>query len=1191
MSATTNSVHRTHQHTPCPGGIRHHPASLTDRGASNGRRDDDLLPTLLAVVQAAPFVSVDEIAAAVGASRDRIYRLTQRLIHCGWLGQTTLPGLGESGTHHLYVIPARSRASAAHHDRTAHSDTHMLAEDLLSTPIRLLTRSVAALLATLLQELQERSDRPSISGSGTTTTSLNSTTSTTSTTQGGQAPADLLAMEPQGPHHLDDVGEGVSACPGAWTQARGEATPLRDVKRLSGLLPPPGTVLLVPPAWVAPDQDVTRAIDGACVWQITSPLRAAHAPDPAGASAALLDERRRDSEDRSTAHNPADPSGRGDVRGAAQGAVWLVIDAGMGGDRAPRERLHAILRARDHPQWRIPGQRFPPLLIVTPSWPCAMRWRRIAQTLLDTSRYADLDGLLLIVSHPDDPPNASVQPPNHGDRSRPLETCLTGRPSWPGWPFAVPGTRAWPAGPGGPAGVTLRETGRETLLSVPLLSVGSSGSSGEACSEMSPATSHPTASNGHVPYAQWRGQNGREADPNDDGAPDDRRHWRLEPLRDILLSAIHPLLTSDVSNSADRDSADSFPRGQNYSAQRGATYWLIPIAPSVYTLSDAITEPSLPAHDLRGASTAGALRMQTRHDAPQRPTRRRRLTAATAASAPMDAPAPHAPAPHAPRPVQETPEAFVALLQVARRHARSVTSTERCALAELALLLPRRHLQTLTLLAAHPWLSLADLTVALNVSLPTLSRRIRELTVAGVVTRHRLPAPPLPLPRRAPIYERWPARHAADSLPLAPRTQRAQTTGVSLTTLGWRFLARVSGMDWAALTPMHIQRAYRRARQAHAPLFVPTGASRGQLHRATWETIDRLAWRQDPVLRTPLHTAGLYRCCSWLYASAPQTDARDAPHNVANRDDPDHSAFPSYRHHATGADVIAPPPSSRSAPEVVYAPPVRGRVVWWETGGACTRRFRVGGRWYTLWPDAEGDYSLAGDTQSPVPSTGSATGSALAAPSAERDARRREGLIAPAHPPDPDTKWSKASSMSGGSAHHSAHWWLEYDTGSMNLRDLREKLALYALAAQAGALALEPPPFASAWPTDIRGRRLADTQDAADAANANTPEARAMAGVRKTLGNTGQAPQKQQDSLPLVLIVCPDYQQETLIRRMISQFLRDGSLSAAPGFRLRSTTRDLLAAGGPHDTIWLPLLPMLPAVSATPQVRTPRRDH
>jgi len=168
------------------------------------------------------------------------------------------------------------------------------------------------------------------------------------------------------------------------------------------------------------------------------------------------------------------------------------------------------------------------------------------------------------------------------------------------------------------------------------------------------------------------------------------------------------------------------------------------------------------------------------------------------------------------------------------------------------------------------------------------------------------------------------------------------------------------------------------------------------------------------------------------------------------------------------------------------------------------------------------------------------------------------------------------------------HWWLEYDTGSMNLRDLREKLALYALAAQAGALAVDPPPPAppetSAWPSDANGRRVADRVEGEPGeepmADADRTAASAPTAARLTLVATKHMPDAPTDDLPLVLIVCPDYQQEALIRRMVQRFLTDGSLSARPGFRLRSTTRDLLAAGGPHDTIWLPLLPALPALPA-----------
>ena len=132
-------------------------------------------------------------------------------------------------------------------------------------------------------------------------------------------------------------------------------------------------------------------------------------------------------------------------------------------------------------------------------------------------------------------------------------------------------------------------------------------------------------------------------------------------------------------------------------------------------------------------------------------------------------------------------------------------------------------------------------------------------------------------------------------------------------------------------------------------------------------------------------------------------------------------------------------------------------LCWWETGALCERRYRVNARWYNLRPDALADY---------------------------RDGQRHR------------------------------QFWLEWDRGTMNVRDLTVKFTSYAhyLASRE-------------W---VRDHPI----------------------------------------LPMLVCVTPDIAQE---RRMVR--VAQTTLAKTSGVVLATTTATLLTAYGPLAAIWLPALP------------------
>jgi hypothetical protein len=144
-------------------------------------------------------------------------------------------------------------------------------------------------------------------------------------------------------------------------------------------------------------------------------------------------------------------------------------------------------------------------------------------------------------------------------------------------------------------------------------------------------------------------------------------------------------------------------------------------------------------------------------------------------------------------------------------------------------------------------------------------------------------------------------------------------------------------------------------------------------------------------------------------------------------------------------------------------------LLWWETGAACERRYRFQDRWYNLKPDALAEY--------------------------QREEQR-------------------------------LRFWLEWDRGTMNVRDLAVKFTSYAHYGASHEWARE----------------------------------RAV--------------------LPVLLCVAPDIAQEKRMQRVAQAVL-----SNVPGLAMRSTTAPQLAAQGPLAAIWLQGSPHLhqPAQSSSPR--------
>lgn len=132
-------------------------------------------------------------------------------------------------------------------------------------------------------------------------------------------------------------------------------------------------------------------------------------------------------------------------------------------------------------------------------------------------------------------------------------------------------------------------------------------------------------------------------------------------------------------------------------------------------------------------------------------------------------------------------------------------------------------------------------------------------------------------------------------------------------------------------------------------------------------------------------------------------------------------------------------------------------LLWWETGAACERRYRVQDRWYNLRPDALAEYML-------------------------------------------------------GKQHF--RFWLEWDCGTMNVRDLSIKFTSYAQY--------------------ISSREWA----------------------------------RERSVLPMLLCVTPDIAQEKRIWRVAQAMLKN-----VHGLVMKSTTAVLLAELGPLASIWLQCIP------------------
>ena len=290
--------------------------------------------------------------------------------------------------------------------------------------------------------------------------------------------------------------------------------------------------------------------------------------------------------------------------------------------------------------------------------------------------------------------------------------------------------------------------------------------------------------------------------------------------------------------------------------------------------------------------------------------------------------------------------------------------------------------------------------------------------------------------------------------------------------------------EWLVLAPTWMDRLRRQLRRAGLvqafriprSIFLP-------LRPASGATTDVPPGAGERMMPAPAHTTDLLRLTplAWNYLAAVyQVPARQLA-----------GGAPSAR-----ASLIAPSIAAVTTTRVAYSPHLPGkavhqasvyrfftlllqdldtrahvdgelreRLLWWETGIACVRRYRCMGRWGTLRPDAAGEYQAGG---------------------------RR------------------------------VRFWLEWDTGSMGLERLREKLERYATYAQT-----------TTW-------RLEDAH-----------------------------------SLPVLLIVTPDMAQEERVARLVDE-LRERARLRWPGpLLIRTTTATRVACDGPLAPIWLPLLPTI----------------
>ena len=330
-----------------------------------------------------------------------------------------------------------------------------------------------------------------------------------------------------------------------------------------------------------------------------------------------------------------------------------------------------------------------------------------------------------------------------------------------------------------------------------------------------------------------------------------------------------------------------------------------------------------------------------------------------------------------------------------KQHSQGITSdgerlrraSERriLAVAQMCLMFNRTDLCLLATLAAHPLLCLDDLAVFLPLHVSTLERQLRTLRRLGMVERRSLPAALLSIPD--PVSPQGGSSEAIASTdsgpeqPLAFETGRP-TTCFRLTRSGWYVLAQVYRLP--LLPPSAFpyfggneENGGRSPADSDAERMpTPAESEPGMPAQATSKNmvadmnmtapVQRVRQTQKTwplpgaqLLRAPQHTSGLYRFFALLHAAQSPVDS------------PTDEAY---------------------------------RLLWWETGRSCYRRFCFDQHWYALCPDGVGE-CLWG--------------------------RRR------------------------------VRFWLEWDAATMNSRDLRQKFATYALyasLAQAGLVRTEELP-------------------------------------------------------------------------------------------------------------------------------------
>jgi predicted transcriptional regulator len=369
------------------------------------------------------------------------------------------------------------------------------------------------------------------------------------------------------------------------------------------------------------------------------------------------------------------------------------------------------------------------------------------------------------------------------------------------------------------------------------------------------------------------------------------------------------------------------------------------------------------------------------------------------------------------------------------------------AVAQICLKFNRTDLCLLATLAAHPLLCLDDLAVFLLLHVSTVERRLRTLRRLGMVERRSLPAAVLSIPY--PFSSQGRSSAAIASTNSGPEQPLAFDTGNTatcfrLTRSGWYVLAQVYRLpllptsafpnfarneEYGGRSPVAPNTERMPTPEKSEPCVPAQPTSKNMVaDRNMTESVKSVQPAQKTwplpgaqLLRTPQHTSGLYRFFALLHAAQSPVDAP--------ADD-------------------------------VY------RLLWWETGRSCYRRFCFNQHWYALCPDGIGE-CLWG--------------------------RRR------------------------------IRFWLEWDAGTMNSRDLRQKFATYALYASL-----------------------------------------AQAGLVRT---------EEFPAVPLVLVVVASYGQERRVRRILQELLDEKLLFRPYPFSLRITTADRIAGSGILAPIWLPLVP------------------